>query len=86
MHSKAFASAVENTLLCFLCSLSLQPSLMPFSFPLIFHDDKKDEKKIIGNACSCVTLPLNIAFCQGKHKKWTIFSLIKLLFDINVVK
>ena len=84
MHSKAFASAVENT---FLYSLSLfNFSLTPFSFPLIFHDDKKDEKKVIGNARSHVTLPLNIAFCQGKHNKnWTIFNLIKLLFDINVV-
>ena len=65
MHSKAFASAVENTFLCSLFNLSL----MPFSFPLIFHDDKKDEKKVMGNAHSHATLPLNIAFCQGKHNK-----------------
>ena len=44
-------------------------SLAPFSFPLIFHDDEKDEKKVIGNACSHVTLPLDISFCQGKHNK-----------------
>ena len=44
-------------------------SLTAFSFPLIFHNDKKDEKKVIGNARIHVTLPLNIAFCQGKHKK-----------------
>ena len=51
-------------------ALSLQPqSHAPFSFPLIFHNDKKNEKKVIGNACSHVTLPLNIAFCQGTHNK-----------------
>ena len=44
-------------------------SLTPFSFPLIFQNDKKDEKKVIGNARSHVTLTLNIAFSQGKHNK-----------------
>ena len=67
--------------------LCLQPQSHAFSFPLFFHNDKKDEKKVVGNAHSHITLPLNIAFCQGKHNKnWTIFNLIKLLFDINVVK
>lgn len=33
-------------------------SLRPFNFASIFHDDKEDEKKVIGNARSHVILPL----------------------------
>ena len=51
-----------------LSHFNLVSRLLAFHY-IVFHDDKKDEKKIIGNACSCVTLPLKIAFCQGKHNK-----------------
>ena len=71
MHSKAFASAVENTFLCFLFNLSLTP----FSFPLIFHDDKKDEKKVIGNACSHLTLLLTMPFAWVNITKTEQYSI-----------
>ena len=62
-------------------------SLMPFSFLLAFHNDKKRWKGSYWKYMQPCNLPLNIAFCQGKHNKnWTIFNLIKLLFDTNVVK
>ena len=37
-----------------LCNLCLRP----FNFTTIFHDDKKDENKVIGNACIHVNSPL----------------------------
>ena len=53
MHSKVFASKVENT------SYALfNFSLRSFKFSLIFHNDKKDKKKVIGSSRSHVTLPL----------------------------
>ena len=36
------------------CNLCLRP----FNFMTIFHDDKKDENKVTGNACIHVNSPL----------------------------
>ena len=40
-------------------------SLRPFNFPILFYDDQKDEKKIIGNARSHVTSPLQCCLLTG---------------------
>ena len=40
-------------------------SLMSFNFPIIFHGGKKDEKRVIGNACNHVTLPLYHCLLPG---------------------
>ena len=49
---------------CFYGGKHLLCSLQPLRF-FNFHNDKKDEKKVVGNACSHVTLPLYHCLLPG---------------------
>ena len=50
LRSKKWSEAISDAL-CNLC-------LSPFNFTIIFHDDKYDENKVLGNARIHVNSPL----------------------------